>query len=58
MILTGLFVYLCFAFALSPLEQFYLPLYIKTSIAPTFRSSGNYQMLLMSDRKSRAWDTE
>jgi hypothetical protein len=55
LILTGLFVYLRFAFALSPLEQFYLPLYIKTSIAPTFRSSGKYQMLLMSDRKSRAW---
>jgi hypothetical protein len=30
LILTGLFVYLRFAFALSPLEQFYLPLYIKT----------------------------
>jgi hypothetical protein len=55
LILTGLFVYLRFAFALSPLEQFYLPLYIKTSIAPNFRSSGKYQMLLMSDRKSRAW---
>ena len=26
LILTGLFVYLRFAFALSPLEQFYLPL--------------------------------
>jgi len=55
LILTGLFVYLGFAFALSPLEQFYLPLYIKTSIAPSLRSSGKYQMLLMSDRKSRAW---
>ena len=54
-ILTGLFVYLRFAFALSPLEQFYLPLYIKTSIAPSLRSSGKYQMLLLSDRKSRAW---
>jgi hypothetical protein len=40
LILTGLFVYLRFAFALSPLEQFYLPLYIKTSIASNFRSSG------------------
>ncbi|MGA7791843.1 MAG: hypothetical protein WCA19_02315, partial [Candidatus Acidiferrales bacterium] len=55
LILTGLFVYLRFAFALSPLEQFYVPLYIKTSIAPSLRSSGKYQMLLMSDRKSRAW---
>ena len=55
LILTGLFVYLRFAFALSPLEQFYLPLYIKTSIAPSLRSSGKYQMLLMSDRKGHAW---
>jgi len=55
LILTGLFVYLRFAFALSPLEQFYLPLYIKTSIAPSLRPSGRYQMLLMSDRKGRAW---
>ena len=29
LVLTGLFVYLRFAFALTPLEQFYLPLYIK-----------------------------
>jgi Type IV secretion-system coupling protein DNA-binding domain len=55
LILTGLFMYLRFAFALSPLEQFYLPLYIKTAIAPSLRSSGKYQMLLLSDRKSRAW---
>jgi hypothetical protein len=55
LILTGLFVYLRFAFAFSPLEQFYLPLYIKTSIAPSLRSSGSYQMLLLSDRKSRNW---
>ena len=44
-----------FAFALPPLEQFYLPLYVKTSIAPSIRSSGKCQMLLMSDRKGRAW---
>jgi hypothetical protein len=44
-----------FAFARSSLEQFYLPLYIKTSIAPSLRPSGKYQMLLMSDRKGRVW---
>jgi type IV secretory pathway TraG/TraD family ATPase VirD4 len=54
-ILTGFFVYLRFAFALSPLEQFYLPLYIKASIVPSIRPSGKYQMLLMSDKKGRAW---
>jgi hypothetical protein len=55
LILTGLFVYLRFAFALSALERFYLPLYVKTSIAPSLRPSGKYQMLLMSDRKGRVW---
>ena len=55
LILTGLFVYLRFAFALTALEQFYLPLYVKTSIAPSLRPSGNYQMLLMSDTKGHAW---
>ena len=55
LILTGLFVYLRFGFGLSALEKFYLPLYIKTSIAPSLRPSGKYQMLLMSDGKGRAW---
>jgi len=55
LVMTGLFVYLRLAFALSPLEQFYLPLYVKTSIAPSLRSSAKYQMLLMSDTKGHAW---
>ena len=54
-ILTGLFVYLRFAFALSPLEQFYLPHYIKATIVPSIRPSSKYQMLLMSDKKGHAW---
>ena len=54
-VLTGLFGYLCFAFALSPLEQFDLPLYIKASIVPSLRPSGKYQMLLMADKKGHAW---
>ena len=49
------FVYIHFAFALSPLERFYLPLYIRTSIAPTIHSSGKYQMLLTSDGRAHAW---
>jgi RecA/RadA recombinase len=55
LILTGWFVYMRFAFALSPLEQFYLPLYIRTSIAPSLRSSGKYQILFMSDRQRHTW---
>lgn len=55
LIATGFFVYLRFAFAFSPLERFYLPTYIKTSIAPTLRSSGKYQMLLISDGGRHVW---
>ena len=54
-IATGFFVYIRFALALTPLERFYLPTYIKTSIAPTFRSSGKYQMLLIGDGGRHAW---
>ena len=53
-ILTGLFVYLHFAFVLTPLQQFDLPIYIKASIVPSIRQSGKYQMLLMSDEKGHA----
>ena len=52
-IATGLFVYLRFAFALTPLEQFDLPTYIKTSIVPSIRSSGKYQVLLISNKGPR-----
>src|SRR5580700_6332540 len=55
LILTGLFVYIRFAFALSELEKLYLPLYIKITIAPSLRPSGKYQMLLMSDGKGHTW---
>jgi type IV secretory pathway TraG/TraD family ATPase VirD4 len=54
-ILTGLFVYLRFAFVLTPIQQFDLPIYIKASIVPSLRPSGKYQMLLMSDKKGHAW---
>jgi hypothetical protein len=54
---AGFFIYIRFSFGLSPLERYYLPLYIRTSFVPNFRPSGKYQMLLMSDGKAkpRAW---
>jgi hypothetical protein len=55
LVAAAFFVYIHFTFALLPLERFYLPLYIKTSIAPSIHSSGKYQMLLMSDGKAHAW---
>ena len=54
MVLTGLFVYLHFAFVLTPLQQFDLPIYIKTTIVASIRQSGKYQLLLMSDKKGHA----
>jgi type IV secretory pathway TraG/TraD family ATPase VirD4 len=54
-VLTGLFVYLRFAFVLSPLQQFDLPIYIKASIVSSLRPTGKYQMLLTSDKKGPAF---
>jgi hypothetical protein len=50
-VLTGLFVYLHFAFVLTPLQQFDLPIYIKTTIVASIRQSSKYQLLLMADKK-------
>jgi RecA/RadA recombinase len=55
LVAAGFFVYLRFAIALNPLERYYLPTYIKTSIALSVRSSGKYQVLLVSDASGRAW---
>jgi type IV secretory pathway TraG/TraD family ATPase VirD4 len=55
LVAAGFFVYLRFAIALKPLERYYLPMYIKTSIALSVRSSGKYQVLLVSDASGKAW---
>ena len=55
LIATGVFLYARFAIALSPLEQFYLPVYLKASIVSSFRASAKYQMLLISDGRGHAW---
>src|SRR5215469_14701210 len=55
LIATGFFVYFRFIFALSPLQQFYLPMYIKTTATASIPIHANYGMLLMSDTKQRAW---
>ena len=54
-ILTGVFVYLHFVFALTPLQQFDLPIYIKTTIVANFRQSDKYQLLLMADKRGHAF---
>jgi type IV secretory pathway TraG/TraD family ATPase VirD4 len=50
-VLTGLFVYLHFVFGLTSLQQFDLPIYIKSTIVASFRQTGKYQLLLVADKK-------
>jgi len=54
LVLTGLFVYLHFAFVLTPLQRFDLPIYIKTIIVTSIRQSSKYQLLLMADKDGHA----
>jgi hypothetical protein len=51
---TGLFVYLRFSFALTPLQQFYLPYYLRTQVAGTMHKIGKYQILAVTDVQSHA----
>lgn len=55
LIATGVFLYVHFVFAFTPLEQFYLPAYVKASVVPSFRASRKYRMLMVSDGKGHAW---
>ena len=51
-ILTGLFVYCRFTFGNGPLQRFYTPIYIRSSVAAVIGASrkDNYRMLMMSGR--------
>jgi type IV secretory pathway TraG/TraD family ATPase VirD4 len=53
LVATGLFVYVRFQFGLSPLERYYLPYYLRTEWAGLTHPISNYQLLYISDRKSR-----
>jgi type IV secretory pathway TraG/TraD family ATPase VirD4 len=55
LIATGFFVYLRFILVLSPLQQFYLPAYIKTTAAAAVPVHSKYRILLMADAKRHAW---
>ncbi len=52
-IAAGLFVYLRFSFALTPLQQFYLPHYLKTEVAGVMRKTSKYQLLAVADARGR-----
>jgi len=53
LVATGFFVYVRFQFGLSPLERYYLPYYLRTELAGFTHPTSNYQLLYISDRKSR-----
>src|SRR5438876_1120771 len=53
-VVTGFLMYVHFHFNLSPLEQYYLPYYIRTETAGIFRPTGMYQLVYITDRKSQS----
>ena len=53
-IATGFLMFVRFHFSLSPLEQHYLPYYIRTETAGFLRPTGIYQLVYITDGKSRS----
>jgi len=51
---AGLFLYLRFSFALTPLQQFYLPYYLRTQVAGVMHKTDKYQLLTVSDGQRHA----
>ena len=51
---TGFLMYVHFHLSLSPLEQYYLPYYIRTETAGLFRPTGMYQLVYIADGKSHS----
>ena len=54
LVATGFFVYVRFQYGLSPLERYYLPYYLRSEMPGLTHHASNYQMLYVSDGKSRA----
>ena len=50
---AGLFLYLRFSFALTPMQQFYLPYYVRTAVAGTMHQTDKYQLLAVTDGGKR-----
>jgi hypothetical protein len=51
---TGLLTYVHYRFALSPLEQYYLPYYLRTETAGYMHPTSAYQLVYITDGKSRS----
>lgn len=54
LIATGLFVYLRFTFVLTPLQQFYLPYYLRTEVARRIHKTDKYRLLAVENLHGRA----
>jgi len=53
-VVTGFLIYVHFHFTLSPLEQYYLPYYLRTEATGLFRPTGMYQLVYIADGKSHS----
>ena len=53
-VVTGFLLYIHFHFSLSPLEQYYLPYYLRTEAASLMRPTGMYQLVYIADGKSHS----
>ncbi|MBB5316660.1 type IV secretion system DNA-binding domain-containing protein [Tunturibacter empetritectus] len=53
LVITGLCVYLHFAYAMTPLQRFYLPYYLRTGVAGMMHKTDKYQLLSVGDAERR-----
>lgn len=54
LVITGLCLYLHFAYAMTPLQRFYLPYYIRTGVAGMMHRTDKYQLLTVADGRNHA----
>jgi hypothetical protein len=53
LVATGFFIYVRFQFGFSPLERYYLPYYLRSDTAGLTHPASTYQLLYVSDGRSR-----
>jgi type IV secretory pathway TraG/TraD family ATPase VirD4 len=53
-VLTGIFVYLRFAYGQTPLQQFYSPIYVRSAAGGAFNKKDKYQLLYVADGNGAA----
>lgn len=50
-VVTGLCIYLYLAFAMTPLQRYYLSSYLETGVLSTMRHTSDYQLVTVADRR-------